>query len=321
MKRQARMDPELEAALVHAAPLFDGESELATQRLAVVEAFERMGGPARAPRIVRVPRATGAGDIELRIYASAAGKASAPALYTIHGGGYVMGSAAMMDAENWRLAEDNELTVVAVDYRLAPEVTFPEPLEDCYTGLVWVFENASWLSIDASRIVVMGESAGGGLAAAVTLFARDRDEVRPAAQMLLYPMLDHRTGAGSALDASDGGLMEWVSELARFGWRALRGSYALDDDRAGYFSPALANELAGLPPTFLAVGALDLFVDEDIAYALSLLRAGVSVECHVYPGAVHGFDKLRHTSIAQQLHQDRRRALSRWFRRSFGETP
>jgi acetyl esterase len=305
------VDPELEPLLAHAPPFFWGEAELPAQRRAVVEAFQRMGGPTRPPRLVRLPRPNGVGDVELRIYA-ARGEGPTPAVYTIHGGGFVMGSAAMMDAENWQLAEDNAVTVVAVDYRLAPEFSFPGPLEDCYAGLVWLFENASSLTIDRNRIVVMGESAGGGLAAAATLLARDRNEVRPAAQLLVYPMLDHRTRG--SLSPDECGPMAWVTSLARFGWSAMQGDYALDDDCVSYFSPALATDLSGLPPTFIAVGALDLFADESVDYAMRLLRAGVAVECHVYPGAVHGFDKFRHVSLATQFQYDQKQALTRWFR-------
>jgi acetyl esterase len=306
------LDPELAPLLANAAPLFDGEARLPAQRRAVVEAFQRMAGPAPAPRIIRLARRAGPGDIELRLFATG-GKRPAAAIYTMHGGGFVMGSAAMMDAENWRLAEDNQATVVAVDYRLAPETSFPGPLEDCYAGLVWLFENAASLGVDRNRVVIMGESAGGGLAAATMLMARDRNEVRPAAQLLVYPMLDHRT-AGSP-HASETGPMGWMVPFVRFGWSAMQGTYAIDDERATYFSPALADDLSDLPPTFIAVGALDLFAEESLEYARRLLRAGVPVECHVYPGAVHGFDKFRGTSIAKQFQYDQQQALTRWLHR------
>jgi acetyl esterase len=309
------VDPELEPLLALAPPFFDGEATLLAKRRAVVDAFQQMGGPARPPTIVRLPRQSGTGDIELRLYAAPGNGGLRPAIYTMHGGGFVMGSAAMMDSENWQLAEDNDATVVAVDYRLAPETSFPGPLEDCYAGLIWLFENAPSLAVDPNRIVIMGESAGGGLAASTTLLARDRKGVRPAAQLLVYPMLDHRTGTGSPLHPSEMGPMAWVAALTRFGWSAMQGAYALDDERAGHFSPALASDVSGLPPTFIAVGALDLFVEEDVAYALRLLGSDVSVECHIYPGAVHGFDKFRQISIARQFEFDRKLALARWFGR------
>jgi acetyl esterase len=309
------VDGEIQQIIENAPGFFSGAASLPVQRTAVVQAFELMCPSPRAPQVVTVPTTVGTPDVALRIYRPK-GSGPKPVIYHMHGGGFVMGSAAMMDGFSWQLAESNDAIVIAVEYRLAPETAFPGPLEDCYAGLLWVFGNAGSLGADSQRVVVMGESGGGGLAAALSLLARDRVGVRPAGQLLLYPMLDHRLGVDADRPIRDMvGQMAWVSELSRFGWEAMRGHYDLDDNRAAYFSPALAVNLAGLPPTFVAVGALDVFMEQDLDYAVRVARAGVSVECHVYPGAVHGFDKLSHTRLAKQLTIDQQRALARWFGR------
>jgi acetyl esterase/lipase len=222
----------------------------------------------------------------------------------------------MRDGLNWHLAYDSQAVVVAVEYRLAPETPFPGPLNDCYCGLVWVFANAAPLNVDSKRIAVMGESGGGGLAAAVALKARDRAEVRLAGQMLIYPMLDYRTGSPREDQPNPTtGHFGWTRNNNQFGWRCFRGDLDLSSEQIGYFSPALAAQIASLPPTFIAVGSLDLFMDEDLAYASRLSRAGVAVEFHLYPGAIHGFDLMRDTALGRQFRFDQLEALRRWFNR------
>jgi acetyl esterase len=157
----------------------------------------------------------------------------------------------------------------------------------------------------------MGESAGGGLAAMLALLARDRGEYALLGQVLIYPMLDPRTGHDEApAHNPTTGEFVWTVRHNRFAWSALRGESAIDAEWAPYFAPALAPELAALPLTFIAVGALDLFLEEDMAYALRLSRAGVSLECHVYPGAIHGFDFVPY-EVASQYHADLASALKR----------
>ena len=139
----------------------------------------------------------------------------------------------------------------------------------------------------------MGHSAGGGLAAALALLVRDRGKHQLAGQVLVYPMLDSRTGTAQApVDNPLAGEFMWTRAANRFGWDALRGAEPIPTERIGHYAPALAASLDGLPPAFIAVGALDLFAEEDAAYALRLARAGVPVELHVYPGGVHGFDAV-----------------------------
>ncbi|WP_426157003.1 alpha/beta hydrolase [Pseudomonas sp. TSRC2-2] len=232
-------------------------------------------------------------DLRLCLYRPAAAPDGnfAVILY-IHGGGFVLGCPEMADDYLADLAAELQAIIVAVDYRLAPEHPFPIPLEDCYTALAWVFAHRQSLNIDADKVILMGHSAGAGLAAALAIAARDRGEYPIASQVLVYPMLDYRSGsAASPHQNSTTGVIGWPAQANQFCWECLRANQALDDLQIGWFSPALQNDLSDLPPTFLAVGALDLFLEEDIAFALRLSRAGVAVELHVYPGAPHMFDQ------------------------------
>lgn len=232
-------------------------------------------------------------DLRLCLYRPAAAPDGnfAVILY-IHGGGFVLGCPEMADDYLADLAAELQAIIVAVDYRLAPEHPFPIPLEDCYTALAWVFAHRQSLNIDADKVILMGHSAGAGLAAALAIVARDRGEYPIASQVLVYPMLDYRSGsAASPHQNSTTGVIGWPAQANQFCWECLRANQALDDLQIGWFSPALQNDLSDLPPTFLAVGALDLFLEEDIAFALRLSRAGVAVELHVYPGAPHMFDQ------------------------------
>jgi acetyl esterase len=159
----------------------------------------------------------------------------------IHGGGMILGTADMSLASAPLIALMNDVVIVSVDYRLAPETPFPGPQEDCYAGLQWLVANAKELGVDPAKISVMGESAGGGLAAALAHIVRDRGEVNLAGQILIYPMLDHRTG-GPVCQHNNPmtGEFIWTSALNQFGWEALRGDYQVDDNRAGWFSPSRA---------------------------------------------------------------------------------
>lgn len=258
-----------------------------------------VGGPAGAPhvavRVLRPKEATG----------------PLPVIYHIHGGGYVAGSAADSDARNGPTAVALGCAVVSVDYRLAPETPFPGPVEDCYAGLAWLFAHASGLGLDPSRIGVMGESAGGGLAAALALLARDRGEYRLAFQHLIYPMLDDRTGTSSDPHPYVGDFV-WTPAKNRFGWEALLGHAPGGEGVSPYASPARAEDLAGLPPTFLYTGALDLFLEENIDYARRLARAGVPIEFHLFPGAFHGFELQADSHLSQQAQLISRAALRRF---------
>jgi triacylglycerol lipase len=249
------------------------------------------------------PGRDGAPDVPLVLYRPA-GRAGEvlPCIYHIHGGGYVGGSAVGMEPVHRHMVEELGCALVSVDYRLAPETPFPGPLEDCYAGLAWLHANAAALHIDPARIGVRGESAGGGLAAALALLVRDRGEVRLAFQQLIYPMLDDRTCVGE--EHPYAGKLIWNAESNRFGWRAYLGQEPGGEGVLPYAAAARAEDLADLPPAFLSTGALDLFIDEDLAYAARLIRAAVPTELHVYPGAFHGFNVHKTAGVAQRSNRD-----------------
>jgi acetyl esterase/lipase len=202
----------------------------------------------------------------------------APALLWIHGGGYVMGSAQQDDKLCYRFARELGITVASVDYRLAPEHPYPASLEDCYSALTWL---AGLPAVDPARVAIGGASAGGGLAAALALLARDRGGVTPTLQLLAYPMLDDRGGAV----ASSLNYRLWSPKSNRFGWAAYLGNA---DPQVAV--PARRDDLAGLPPAWIGVGTHDLFHHEDLVYAERLTAAGVPCHVKVVPGAFHGFD-------------------------------
>lgn len=238
-----------------------------------------------------------------------------PAILYMHGGGFVLGKPEMADDCLAGLAEASGAIIVAVDYRLAPEHPFPAPLDDCYTALAWLLANHRDLSLDPQRVVIMGHSAGGGLAAALSIMARDRGQYSLAGQVLIYPMLDYRTGSGqSPYPIRDIDTFSWLPAPNQFCWDCLRGRYTVDDDRVGLFSPALQPDLRNLPPTFISIGSQDLFLEEDVDFAMRLSRAGVPTELHIYPGAPHMFDQLP-GRVTDQLALDVTRALKEFLRK------
>jgi acetyl esterase/lipase len=252
----------------------------------------------------------GAPDVPLFIYRPHEKTGTLPCIFHIHGGGYVTGTAAMMEPFHRPLALQAECCIVSVDYRLAPETRFPGAVEDCYAALAWVFKQAAAIGVDPLRVGVMGESAGGGLAAALALLARDRREYRLAFQHLIYPMLDDRTCV-TANPHPYAGEFIWTPHNNHFGWSALLGLPPGSDGVSPYAAPARAADLARLPPAFISTGALDLFLEEDIEYARRLMRLGVPVELHVYPGAYHAFDLEPNARVAQNAWRDSVGALRR----------
>jgi len=265
---------------------------------AVVGERRRIAGPSGAP------------EIEVLCYRPKAATGALPCILHIHGGGYVLGDAASMAAFHKPLALELGCAIVSIDYRLAPETRAPGAVEDCYAGLSWLVANAAEVGADSARIGVMGESAGGGLAAALALLARDRKEHALAFQHLIYPMLDDRTCA-KADPHPHAGEFVWTAASNRFGWAALLGVEPGSGGVSPYASPARAEDLSGLPPAFISTGALDLFVEEDMDYARRLIRAGVPTELHVYPGAFHGFDFAAGVDVADRARRDSRAALAR----------
>jgi acetyl esterase/lipase len=248
--------------------------------------FPPLPEPHWAERMIAGP----GGAASLRIYvinATAADRAR-PAILHTHGGGFVVGTAKGSLRSLQELALALECVIVTVDYRLAPETPFPGALEDNYAALKWLYANAAELGVDRARIAVMGESAGGGHAAMLAIAARDRGEVPLVFQALIYPMLDDRTGSRREVPAHIGTLL-WTRESNRFGWSSLLGVPAGSREVPHGAVPARAEHLGKLPPAFIGVGSIDLFVQEDIAYASRLIEAGVPTELFVAAGAYHGF--------------------------------
>ncbi len=259
--------------------------------------------------IRQIPGPDGAPAIQLHVYRPEGAEGPLPAIYHIHGGGYVGGSAAQLEFAHRPLCKRLQCVIVSVDYRLAPEHVFPAAIEDCYAGLRWTVANADTLGIDVLRLGVMGESAGGGLAAALALMARDRGEYKLAFQHLTYPMIDDRTCLGEQHPFT--GEFIWTPHNNRFGWHALLGQEPGSDGVSPYAAAARAEDLRGLPPTYIMTGTLDLFLEEDIEYARRLLRAGVPTELHVYPGGFHAFDVFPGSVVAAAAQAARVAALER----------
>jgi acetyl esterase/lipase len=265
-------------------------------------------------REVVVPGATGY-DPTVRVYSPPTEGGGRPCVYWIHGGGYMFGSGITVDARINRWVEEFDCVAVSIDYRLAPEAPYPEPLDDCYAGLLWTADHADELGIDRDRIVVAGASAGGGLAAGLALMARDRGEVNLAFQLLIYPMIDDRNVTPSTQIE---GLPVWSRTANDLGWRCYLGELSGTDRIPAYAAATRAETVAGLPPAWIGVGSLDPFRDEDVEYASRLLAAGITAELHVYPGACHGFEMIVPNSAVSIACQ---RDITGALRRALSTTP
>ena len=237
-----------------------------------------------------VPGPAGAPDVTLIICRPTGVTGPAPALYYTHGGGMVAGTSRDALDSVLDLAQPLGAAVVSVEYRLAPETPHPGPVEDCYAGLSWAAEHAAELGIDDERIVLVGGSAGGGIAAALALMARDRGAPTLAGQLLMCPMLDDRNDSPSVQQMAH--LRMWNRSDNELGWTALLGESRGGPDVSAYAAPARASDLTGLPPTFIDVGSADTFRDEDVDFASRICLAGGVAELHVWPGGFHGFDGM-----------------------------
>ncbi|UKK82973.1 alpha/beta hydrolase [Sphingopyxis sp. BSN-002] len=271
-------------------------------RAKAAETYGILPPPAITPEEIMVPSIHGGPDIPVYLFRPEAARPGAGAILHIHGGGMVMGSVKQTSMVPAALAAAAGVPVASVEYRLAPEHPFPAPQQDCHSALSWLAGQSEALGFDASRIVVAGESAGGGLAAALAIMARDLGGPAIAGQLLTYPMLDHRTGSDFCPYANPNtGEFIWTRASNRFGWRSLRGSYKADDERRGWFSPSLADDLSNLPPAYIATGSLDLFFDENLDYARRLVAAGVPVDLHSYAGAIHAFNAIPDAALSQRF--------------------
>lgn len=308
------VDPEL-LPFLEQLPRFDLTDELLLEiRAGLLERMGKAHTSTDYPDIKcheqRISGCDGDPDVRVLIYEPPTGSMR-PALLHIHAGGHVMGMPEMTDAQHRRFAHEIGCVVVSVDYRLSPEHPYPAGLHDCLAALRWLHANAENLAIDAALIGVAGESAGAGMAVGLALLVRDQNECAIKYLSLVAPMLDDRTGSSDEppLRSQD---LSWSRGSNHFGWRAMLGAVGEAAPDA-YAAPARATSYAGLPDTFISVGSLDLFAQENLAFAARLMQDNVGVESHLYPGGYHGFDRVPEARLSQQFVSDRIRALRRAF--------
>jgi acetyl esterase/lipase len=292
-------DPELAAALA-LLPVLDftdlptarGESS----RLIALMSVPDLTGVQVEDRLV--PGAAGDPEVKLRIYRPEQ-TAGPGVIYNVHGGGFTIGDLELDHTRNLELAREVGVVVVSVDYRLAPETPYPGPLEDVYTGLVWMAKHADELNIDPQQIALHGVSAGGGLCAALTLLARDRGGPQICFQYLAIPELDDRLNTASMNEFTDTPF--WNRPNAVLSWDCYLGAGTPGGGEVSpYAAPARATDLTGLPPAYLSVMQFDPLRDEGIAYATALLAAGVPTELHLFPGTFHGSVLVAHAEVSQR---------------------
>lgn len=310
-----QMDPEVAAAM---APIAEAAAQVTpppagdwkTRRAAVDELITAFTGswtkPTDVEVVEHVTRTEDGATLRMRLYRKAGSDPGSLAVY-IHGGGMFLCSVDTHDPICRRYVADSGVPLLSVDFRFAPEHPFPTSVEDCYAALRWAVRNAPELGVAPTRIAVMGDSAGGGMAAAVALMARDRGGPAIARQILVYPMLDDRTTTPDPVIAP---FAMWSTDDNITGWGCLLGDAAGGPDVPPYAAPARAQDLSGLPPAYIEVGQLDIFRAEDTEYAERLGRAGVDVEFHLHPGVPHAFEVFAPDSaVARRAMADRIRVL------------
>jgi acetyl esterase/lipase len=299
MSRRELIDPEVRVPLDQLLEVLPGGFNAIpdiVQRRATAEAVLAGVEVPNNPNVTRedrtVPGPQGEPDISVRIYkprptaleptdGSQTATGTLPGIFFIHGGGMILGNVDGEDPVATLICDQVGAVVVSVEYRLAPENPHPAPAEDCYAGLRWMASQAEELGIDPARLGVYGGSAGGGLTIAVALMARDRGGPALSFMMPIYPMIDDRNETASSQEIVDIGIWDRAGNVEAWEWYL--GGKPADQ----YAAPSRAEDLAGLPPSFIDVGTVDLFRDEDIAFAQRLMQAGVPTELHVHPGSYH----------------------------------
>ncbi|RFA09810.1 lipase [Subtercola boreus] len=260
-----------------------------------------------------VPGPEGAPEIILSIFRRTDHVAGGPGIYNVHGGGMIIGDrfTGLEPLLDW--VEQFDAVLVSVEYRLAPESPDPALVDDCYAGLVWTAEHADELGFNADRLVISGGSAGGGIAAGVTLMARDKGGPALIGSLLMYPMLDDRNETVSSHQFV--GIGVWDRGSNDTGWDALLGDRRGTENVSIYAAPARATDLSGLPPTFIDVGSAEVFRDEDVAYASKIWADGGICELHVTPGVFHGAELMAPAAALSTAVAENR---TRWLRRILG---
>ena len=310
------MDPEVGAVLAAAfesngPPPMPPAGDIDSRRAALNLMLDYFNNQAQPPpegveiSDYQVPVADGT-ELSARWYSPSSGGSGAAVLY-LHGGGMIVGSVPIFDGPVARYVARSGVAMLSIEYRLAPVYPHPTPVEDAYAGLVWLADRAEKLGVDPDRLAVMGDSAGGGLAAGVAILARDRRGPGLTHQLLIYPMLDDRNTTPDPLIVPFAG---WTYDDNITGWNALLGAGHEQRDVDPSAAPARIADAAGLPPAYIEVGHLDIFRDEDVRYALTLSQAGVPVELHVHPGVPHEYDAIAFTAdVARRAQADRERIL------------
>jgi acetyl esterase/lipase len=316
MDMTERLDPELKGPLADLTEATGGGFSLRDiPALRAMVAGMIAGVKAEVPPVEgvtandhSVPGIAGGPDVRIRVYRPARAAGNLPALIWMHGGGYVLGDLDLDDLMAAQLAVDVGIAVVNVAYRLAPEHPYPAALDDCRAVLQAMTTSAAQFGIDGTRIAVGGASAGGGLAAALALKSREEGANNIVFQLLVYPCINDRnceqTGAGRPEN------LFWSRENVLIGWQAYLAAEPGSTDVSVYAAPFRATDLSGLPPAFIGVGQVDMFLPDCLDYGIRLSDAGVGTEIHVYPGAFHAFDAFAPMArVSQQFVRDRNDAL------------
>ncbi len=311
-----QLDPELAAAMAPMAEAMAGTTpppagDVASRRgmwePIIAHANAAPGTPTDVTVSEHRTTSDDGADVRLLWYEKAGSSPGSAALF-LHGGGMILGNADMFGPTLARYVASSGVPILAVDYRLAPEHPYPAAVEDAYAGLQWLAQHAEDFGIEPSRIAVMGDSAGGGLAAAVAIMARDRGGPSVARQILIFPMLDDRT---TSPDTEIAPFALWSYDDNITGWDALLGAAAGTSEVSVYAAPGRLADAAGLPSAYIEVGQLDIFRDEDLAYAQLLSRAGIDVEFHLHQGVPHEFETIApEAAVARRAISDRIRVLA-----------